>query len=76
MRLQHIFKQLSEEMATAAAATPPAAKSSNGEFGYGKLDKVLAKIESALVEHKGKNKGIVILDFGEPAVQMDLSVSS
>ena len=75
MRLQHIFKQLSEEMATAAAPAAPA-KSSNGEFGYGKLDKILAKIESALVEHKGKNKGIVILDFGEPAVQMDLSVSS
>ena len=72
MRLQHIFKQLSEEM---AAAAPAVDKSSSGEFGYGKLDKILAKIELALVEHKGKNKGVVVLDFGEPAVQMDLSVS-
>ena len=70
MRLQHIFKQLSEEMASAAA--PP--KASNGEYGYGNLDKVLGKIEEALKSHAGKHSGVVVLDFGEPAVQMDLSV--
>ena len=71
MRLQHIFKQLSEEMAEAAA--PPAQP--KGEYGYGDLDKVLGKIEEALQSHAGKHSGVVVLDFGEPAVQMDLSVS-
>ena len=70
MRLQHIFKQLSEEMASAAAPE----KTSNGEYGYGNLDKVLGKIEGALKSHAGKHSGVVVLDFGEPAVEMDLSV--
>jgi len=72
MRLQHIFKQLSEEMASAAAPE----KTSNGAYGYGNLDKVLGKIEGALKSHAGKHSGVVVLDFGEPAVEMDLSSGS
>ena len=57
----------------AEAAAPPAQP--KGEYGYGDLDKVLGKIEEALQSHAGKHSGVVVLDFGEPAVQMDLSVS-
>jgi NAD(P)-dependent dehydrogenase (short-subunit alcohol dehydrogenase family)/putative sterol carrier protein len=72
MRLQHIFKQLSEDL---KAKEAPAADSgaSDGSYGYGDLDKVISKIGSSLEKNKGKQKGIAVLDFGEPAVQMDLT---
>ena len=73
MRLQHIFKQLSEDLKAKEAATDSGA--SSGSYGYGDLDKVISKIGKALQKNKGKQKGIAVLDFGEPAVQMDLTVS-
>jgi len=76
MRLQHIFKQLSEDLkAKEAAPAADSDASSGGSYGYGDLDKVISKIGKALEKNKGKQKGIAVLDFGEPAVQMDLTVS-
>ena len=76
MRLQHIFKQLSEDLkAKEAAPAADSGASSGGSYGYGDLDKVISKIGKALEKNKGKQKGIAVLDFGEPAVQMDLTVS-
>ena len=76
MRLQHIFKQLAEDLkAKEAAPAADSGASSDGFYGYGDLDKVIAKIGKTLEENKGKQKGIAVLDFGEPAVQMDLTVS-
>ena len=76
MRLQHIFKQLSEDLkAKQASPAADSGASSDGAYGYGDLDKVISKIGKALEKNKGKQKGIAVLDFGEPAVQMDLTVS-
>jgi len=72
MRLQHIFKALSEELATAPAAAPKSTSGSN--YGYGDLDKVINKIGESLEKNKGKQKGIAVLDFGEPAIELDLEV--
>ena len=76
MRLQHIFKQLSEDLKAKEAAPQADSGASSGSYGYGDLDKVISKIGKALEKNKGKQKGIAVLDFGEPAVQMDLTVSS
>jgi len=73
MRLQHIFKQLSEDLKAKEAAPAADAGASSGSYGYGDLDKVISKIGKALEKNKGKQKGIAVLDFGEPAVQMDLT---
>merc|ERR1719209_853052 len=74
MRLQHIFKQLSEDLKAKPKEEAPASSgASNGSYGYGDLDKVISKIGQALENNKGKQKGIAVLDFGEPAVQMDLT---
>ena len=75
MRLQHIFKQLSEDLKAKEAAPQADSGASSGSYGYGDLDKVISKIGKALEKNKGKQKGIAVLDFGEPAVQMDLTVS-
>ena len=76
MRLQHIFKQLAEDLkAKEAAPAADSGASSGGSYGYGDLDKVISKIGKSLEKNKGKQKGIAVLDFGEPAVQMDLTVS-
>jgi len=74
MRLQHIFKQLSEDLKAKPKEEAPASSgASSGSYGYGDLDKVISKIGQALENNKGKQKGIAVLDFGEPAVQMDLT---
>jgi len=75
MRLQHIFKQLSEDLKAKPKEEASSASSgaSSGSYGYGDLDKVISKIGKALEKNKGKQKGIAVLDFGEPAVQMDLT---
>jgi len=76
MRLQHIFKQLSEDLNAKPkeeAAPSGTSEASSGSYGYGDLDKVISKIGQSLEKNKGKQKGIAVLDFGEPAVQMDLT---
>merc|ERR1711990_1211687 len=45
MRLQHIFKALSEELASAPA---PESVTSGSNYGYGDLDKVINKIGESL----------------------------
>jgi len=73
MRLQHIFKALSQELATAPNSSPEEASTKSVEsHGYGDLDKVINKIGKSLEKNKGQQKGIAVLDFGEPAIQMDL----
>ena len=75
MRLQHIFKALSQELATAPNSSPEEASTKSVEsHGYGDLDKVINKIGKSLEKNKGQQKGIAVLDFGEPAIQMDLEV--
>ena len=71
MRLQHIFKALSEELASAPA---PESVTSGSNYGYGDLDKVINKIGESLEKNKGKQQGIAVLDFGEPAIELDLEV--
>ena len=76
MRLQHIFKQLAKDLKPKETAPAADSGASSGDsYGYGDLDKVISKIGKALEKNKGKQKGIAVLDFGEPAVQMDLTVS-
>ena len=72
MRLQHIFKELAEDLKPKAADS---GASSGDSYGYGDLDKFISKIGKSLEKNKGKQEGIAVLDFGEPAVQMDLTVS-
>ena len=74
MRLQHIFKALSEELANAPAAPATESVTSGSNYGYGDLDKVINKIGESLEKNKGKQKGIAVLDFGEPAIELDLEV--
>ena len=75
MRLQHIFKALSDELAQKPVIEKKAEeKGESGAYGYGDLDKVIAKIGKSLEKNKGKQKGIAVLDFGEPAIEMDLEV--